>query len=203
MSEVQRTYTYKFSKERFQPQENWMVDNLIGEFIMDSRAYGCNTENSDYDILALVMDQEKMLNPQKYGFILGYDNVPRFENKELKGEHKRITLDNDKTAEAAWHSLTNFFHLVSKGSPALTEILFVRSNLITYRTQISDLLRDNRKLFLSMNMFYSFKGYCFQQYKRIKAGVVEWNNKHTCDNKTRKESYEKFGFDVKMSYHLL
>ena len=201
--DLNKTHTARFVAERFQPQEKWMLDNLLLECVMGSHAYGCQTENSDDDIVGIIMDQHKSLYPQSYGFILGFDQLPSFDNKECKGVGKRITLDHGKTCEAAWHSITNFFHLVENGSPALTEVLFVRQQLVTYRTTVADMLRDNRKLFLSMKMFHSFKGYCFQQLSRLRNGVRRWNEEHKCDNSNRAVSYEKFGYDIKMSYHCL
>jgi len=201
--ELNKTYTAQFVKERFQEQEHWMLDNLVLECVMGSHAYGCQTGTSDYDVLGLVMDQHKSLYPQSYGYVMNFDPLPTFRNKEVKGEGKRIMLDNGKECEGAWHSLTDFFTLVENGSPALTEVLFVRQNLVTYRTKVADMLRDNRKLFLSMKMFHSFKGYTFQQLSRLRNGVKRWNEEHKCDNSKRQVFFEKYGYDVKMAYHCL
>lgn len=201
--ELNKTHTATFVKERFQEQEQWMLDNLVLEAVMGSHAYGCQTENSDFDVVGVVMDQHKCLYPQSYGYVLGFDPLPVFHNRECKGEGKRLLLENGKTCEGAWHSLTNFFNLVENGSPALTEVLFVRQNLVTYRTKVADMMRDNRKLFLSMKMFHSFKGYCFQQLSRLRNGVKRWNEEHKCDNSNRQVFFENFGFDVKMAYHCL
>jgi predicted nucleotidyltransferase len=202
MSELNKTHTATFVKS-FQEQEQWMLDNLVLECVMGSHAYGCQTDTSDYDVLGVIMDQHKMLYPQSYGYVLGFDKLPKFENKEWKGVGKRLTLEDGKTCEGAWHSLTNFFSLVENGSPALTEVLFVRQNLVTYRTKVADMMRDNRKLFLSMKMFHSFKGYCFQQLNRLRNGVKRWNDEHKCDNTNRQVFFEKYGYDVKMAYHCL
>jgi predicted nucleotidyltransferase len=201
--ELNQTHTARFAKERFQAQEQWMLDNLVLECVMGSHAYGCQTDTSDYDVVGVVMDQHMTLYPQSYGYVLGFDPLPNFRNKEVKGEGKRLTLENGKDCEGAWHSLTDFFNLVENGSPALTEVLFVRQNLVTYRTKVGDMMRDNRKLFLSMKMFHSFKGYCFQQLSRLRNGVKRWNTEHKCDNSNRQVFFEKYGYDVKMSYHCL
>ncbi len=192
-----------FAKEKFKEDEQWIVKNLLLETQMGSYAYGCQTENSDVDLVGIVMDRHQCLFPQQYGFILGFDNIPTFNNVEYKGESNRIILDNRKTCEGVWHSLTNFFSLVENGSPSLTEVLFARRNMVLYGHKIGFMLRDNRKMFLSMKMFHSFKGYAFMQLKRIRNHVKEWNEKKTCDNNNRREYFEKFGYDVKQAYHCL
>lgn len=195
-----------FAEKKFQPQEAWMVDNLILETIMGSHAYGCNNENSDYDIVGVVMNKHEHLYPQVYGNILGFDNIPKFDNKECKGKENRLMLEHGSTKqeyEAAWHSLTNFFHLVESGSPNLTEVLFARRNLVTFGHDVGWMLRDNRKTFLSMRMFHSFKGYAISQFVRIKKEALRWKTDHKCDNSNRIPLYEKNGYDIKMSYHTL
>jgi len=198
------TFTELFAQKRFQSSEQWMKDNLLYEVIMGSQAYGTNNENSDFDFVALVMPKHEHLYPQSYGFVLGFDQYPSFEHKTCKDKTTRLQLENGTDVEGEWQSLVNFFFLAGmKGSPSLVESLFARRALVKYAHNIGWTLRDNRKLFLSMRSFHAFKGYAFQQLSRLKNGVKEWNDKHTCDNQTRKEYFEKFGYDVKMAYHPL
>jgi hypothetical protein len=194
-------YTEQFIKrEKFSNNELFIKDSLLLETILGSQAYGCANENSDFDIIGIFMDRHQDLFPQNYGLILGFDNFSRFESKELKGEGKRIVMDNGKLCEGEWHSLTHFFWLAGiKGSPPLVETLFARRNLVSVGTDIGFSLRDNRKLFLSARTFHAFKGYSFGQLSRIKKG---YDSKES-DNSTRQEYIDKFGYDVKMSYHLL
>ena len=166
-------YTQLFAKQRFTPQEQWIEDNLLLEVISGSHAYGCQTKDSDFDVVGITMNQHQHLFPQNYGYILGFDQIPNFENKECKADNK-ITLETGKDVEAAWHSLSNFFYLVSKGSPNLTEILFVHPTLVTYQHKLGTMIRDRRRDFLSLRMFFSFKGYCFQQLSRIRKEAKRW-----------------------------
>jgi len=195
--------TNLFAKERFSPDEQWISSNLLLETQMGSYAYGTNIDSSDIDFIGIVMDQHQCLYPTAYGLITGYDDIPKFSNVEYKGEMNRILLSNGKECEGAWHSLTDFFRLVKNGSPNLTEVLFAKRNLVRHGHKIGFMLRDNRKIFLSMKMFYSMKGYCFSQLKRLRNHVKEWNDKKTCDNSNRREYYEKCGYDCKMAYHCL
>lgn len=187
-------YTQWFAQNgKFQKHEQWLVDNLLLETIVGSHAYGCQTEQSDYDILAIVLPKHEHLFPQKYGFVLGFDALPDFRRKELKG--KKILI-GDKPFEAEWVSLIEFFvHAGLKGSPNLIECLFVRRELVTVGTKMGWFLRDNRRLFISMKTFHAFKGYANGQMHRIRQRNPE--------TEERKVLIEKHGYDTKQAYHTL
>ncbi|MFW6219609.1 MAG: DNA polymerase beta superfamily protein [bacterium] len=197
-------YTDLFKQHRFNEYEQWLRDNLLMEVVMGSQAYGTNTEDSDYDVVGLVMPKHEHLYPQAYGYVLGFDQLPAFKSKECKGEKLRLVLPNGKDVEGEWNALTNFFYLAGvKGSPSLVETLFVRRNLVTFATPVTWLLRDNRRLFLSMKTYHALKGYAFQQLSRMKRGVARWMETGECENSNRKYFFEQFGYDVKMAYHPL
>jgi hypothetical protein len=187
-------YTQWFAQNgHFQKHEQWLVDNLMLETIVGSYAYGCSNEKSDYDVMAIVLPRHEHLYPQNYGFILGYDNLPKFERKEFKG--KKIMI-GDKPFEAEWVSLIEFFvHAGLKGSPNLIEALFVKRELVTVGTKMGWYLRDKRQIFLSMKTFHSFKGYANGQMHRIRQRNPETDE--------RKALVEKYGYDIKMAYHTL
>lgn len=198
------TFTELFAQKRFQESEQWMKDNLLYEVIVGSQAFGTNSENSDFDFVAIVMPKHEHLYPQSYGYILGFDQYPSFQHKTCKDKNTRLKTENGIDVEGEWQSLVNFFFLAGiKGSPSLIESLFVKKELVKYSHNIGWILRDNRKLFLSMRSFHAFKGFAFQQLSRVRNGIKEWNDKHTCDNANRKEYFEKFGFDIKMASHSL
>jgi len=192
------TYTDLFFKEgRFEAHEQWMKDNLIFEAVMGSQAYGLATPESDVDVVALVMNKEEHLWPQRYGYVVGFDTIPNFESKEIKGKEKRIYLPDGRDVEGEWNSLVRFFYLAGlKGSPNLIEILFVRRPMIKFGHKIAWNLIDNKHKFLSMRTFHAFKGYAFQQVARIRR-AVERNEQ----NYRQAERLEK-SLNLDRSYHI-
>jgi predicted nucleotidyltransferase len=198
-------FTDLFAEKRFTADEQWMVDNLVMECVMGSQAYGTNQADSDFDVVAVVMDKHQALYPQSYGYVLGFDkSVPTFDNVEYKGERNRLLLENGRDVEGVWHSLTNFFHLAGvHGSPNLLEVLFVRRPLVKYGHNVAWMMRDNRKLFLSMKSFSALKGYLNSQVKRVVKEAARWAKEGKCDNSKRRALYERDGYDTKMSYHPL
>ncbi len=186
-------YTQWFAQNgHFQKHEQWITNSIMLETICGSHAYGCQTQSSDKDIMAIVLPRHEHLYPQNYGFVLGFDNIPKFERKELKGKEK-IKI-GDQPVEAEWISLIEFFNQAGlKGSPNLIETLFIKRELVTVGTKMGWYLRDNRRLFLSMKTFNSFRGYAHGQMHRIRQRNPE--------TEERKALVAKFTFDVKMGYH--
>jgi len=199
------SYTEEFVKKgRIGPDEMFIRDGLVMECVMGSQAYGVANKGSDVDIIGITMNPHKQLFPQKYGYVRGFHEPKMFTNKEIKGPQQRIILENGIDCEGEWHSLVDFFNLAGlKASPNVLEVLFVRRPLVTHGSNVAWILRDNRKLFLSMKCFDSLKNYAHAQLMRIKRGVDRWVKEETCDNSKRKEYFEKFGYDVKMAYHPL
>lgn len=177
----------------------WFKDNQLLETIMGSQAYGCQNKDSDIDFISIVMPKHEHLFPQQYGYILGFDSYPKWQSSELKGIDKKVVIA-EKEIEGEWVSLVNFFYKIAyKGSPNLVEVLFAKRHLVTFGNEYGWRLRDNRHKFLSMRIFHSFKGYCFQQLQRIKKCYITGR----IDNKTRTELIAKFKYDVKMASHSL
>jgi len=173
----------------------WLKDNLILETITGSHAYGCATEKSDTDFVGIIMPKKEHLFPTDFGFIIGFDQLPSFKRKEMKGAKKRVLIEN-KEVEGEWISLIEFFYQAGiKGSPNLLEILFARKNLVTVGTKIGYLLRDNRNKFLSLRTFQSFKGYACGQMHQIRSRKPQTDE--------RRQFIEKYGYDCKMAYHTL
>lgn len=198
--EKKNTYTEQFAKERFNESEQWLYENLLYEVIMGSHAYGTQKKDSDFDIVCIVMNKHEHLFPQSYGYVLGFDQLPNFESKDVKGKQNRIILPNCKESEGEWNSLTRFFYLSAiKGSPNLIETLFARRHLVKYGHNVAWMLRDNRRLFLSMRTFHAFKGYAFSQFHRMK------NERKRGKAETEERQYylDNYGYDVKKGYHTL
>lgn len=180
---------------KFQKHDTWILDNLMLETIGGSHAYSCHTENSDYDLVGIVLPKAEHLFPQKFGYVLGFDQLPTFKRKELKGKKEKVNIDG-KFFEAEWVSLIEFFvHAGLKGSPNLVEILFVKRSLVSVGTKMGWYLKDNRKKFLSMKTFHAFKGYANGQMHRIRQRNPE--------TEERKLLVEEHGYDIKMAYHTL
>jgi hypothetical protein len=199
-NDVNDTFTKKFADAKFNENEKFIVDNLMYEIIAGSRAYGVENEDSDYDVVAIFMNKHSDLYPQNYGFIMGFDTeTGKFDNKECKGVGNRL-MHKGVDLEAEWRSLTNFAYLAAmKGSPNIVESLFVRQQNIKYIHPAFVPIKDNAPKFITMKSFHAFNGYMHSQFHRVKANV----DRGITDNPKRQWMLEKYGYDVKMSYHIV
>jgi len=187
-------FTEWFVKNKLDNNDAWFQQNLLLETILGSHAYGCNREDSDYDIYCIVMPRREHLWPQKFGYILNFDDIPSFRRKELKGDN-RTKIDN-KEVEIEWISIIEFFNLAGlSGSPNLLEVLFAKRNLVTVSSKVGWMLRDKRKLFLSLKTFHSFKHYACRQMQKIRSREPVSTD--------RRKIIKQYGYDIKMSYHVL
>lgn len=114
-----------------------LKDNIVFLMVAGSHAYGLNTEESDLDIRGISMGTSDS--------ILGMESFDIFE---------------DKNTDTVIYSIKRFMELAMKGAPNVLEILFSRPENILYCDEkIGKMLLDNRDMFLSKRIYYSFKGY--------------------------------------------
>jgi hypothetical protein len=187
-------FTEWFVTHKLEPNESWLKQNLLLETILGSHAYGCENPNSDFDVVCIIMPKPEHLWPQKYGYILGLDEIPAFRRKELKGD--KITTIENRQVEIEWISIIEYFKLAGlQCSPNLVEVLFANRNLVTASSKVGWMLRDNRKLFLSAEAFHTFKHYASRQMQVIRTKKPV--------STERGQVIAKYGYDVKMGYHVL
>ena len=187
-------FTEWFVRHKLEATEAWFKQNLLLETILGSHAYGCENLDSDYDVVCIVMPKPEHLWPQKYGYILNFDEVPSFRRKELKGEEK--TTVEGKEVEIEWISIIEYFKLAGlECSPSPIEVLFASRNLVTAGSKVGWMLRDNRKLFLSAKTFHTFKHYASRQMQIIRTKKPV--------STERGQIIAKYGYDLKMAYNVL
>ena len=127
----------KNSEYDFLRTDKKLKDNIVLLVVAGSHAYGLNTEESDLDIRGISMG-----TPDS---ILGLESFDVFENKNT---------------DTVIYSMKRFMELAMKGAPNVLEILFSRPENILYCDEkIGKMLLDNRDIFLSKRIYYSFKGY--------------------------------------------
>lgn len=114
-----------------------LKDNIVLLVVAGSHAYGLNTEESDLDIRGISMGTPDT--------ILGLESFDVFENKNT---------------DTVIYSMKRFMELAMKGAPNILEILFSSPENILYCDEkVGKMLLDNRDMFLSKRIYYSFKGY--------------------------------------------
>lgn len=172
---------------------SFLPNNLMYECIMGSRAYGVNqADSSDYDIYGFVIPPKDILFPHLAGIIPGFGyQGQKFEQWQ---QHHVNDISSAKEYDFSIYNIVKFFQLCMDNNPNMIDSLFVPINCVLHCTQIGNMVRDKRKLFLSKQIWFKYKGYAFAQLHKLE-------NKQPTGK--RKEDVDKYGFDTKFSYHIV
>lgn len=149
----------------------WLKDRTVLLIVGGSRCYGLATESSDVDIKGVCVA------PKHYYYGLG-----RFEQADaslhINTFIPNLTEEEEEVVrktkiEGTVYELTKFVKLATDCNPNILDLLFCRDQEVRISSNISDLLRENRDLFLSKKAKHTFSGYAYSQLNRIK-GHREW-----------------------------
>jgi predicted nucleotidyltransferase len=155
---------------------------------MGSEAYGVTTGSSDVDIYAFCIPDKETVFPHLKGHIEGFGKQK--QRFEVWQQH-HIEF-NGKEYDAQVYNITKYFQLCMENNPNMIDSLFTPHRCVIHNSDIGELVRSNRHLFLHRGMFHKFKGYAFSQIKNARTKVPIGK---------RKETIEKYGVDVKFLYH--
>lgn len=123
----------------------WLWDSIIILTRGGSWAYGLNTSDSDEDYRGIAV------SPREY--LLGF--TKRFEHAD------------QRSPDISIHEIRKFFSLACDANPNILETLWVEPEDQLLVTKASDRLVENRRLFLSKKVRWSYSGYALSQLKRI------------------------------------
>jgi predicted nucleotidyltransferase len=172
---------------------HWLPDNILYLTITGSMAYGVNTDDSDLDIVGFCAPERSVVFPHTAGIIKNFGNQgEQFDQWQM---HHVKSEDGKKEYDFTVYSIVKYFDLCMANNPNMIDTLFTPENCVIHRTKVSDIVRENRKLFLHKGSWHKFKGYAFAQMKKIKGGANQSNPK-------RAEATAQFGYDVKFGYHV-
>lgn len=141
--------------------ENIVANNLVFCCLHGSRAYGTNTENSDLDIKGIcVPDIEVRENL--------FERFDQSENsKYIDTQYSYLKNPKNPKLESTIFSLEKFIKLAAQVNPNIIELLFIDDSDILFKDRCIQSLFDNRDLFISSKVAFTFTGYAASQIARI------------------------------------
>lgn len=166
------------------------VGEVHYEVIMGSFAYAVSSDNSDLDVYAVCIPDKEMVFPHLKGMIPGFGPNP--QNFEVTQLHH--IQHGESEYDVAVYSIVKFFQLCSENNPNMIDALFVPQRCITHMDEIGTMIRQARHKFLHKGSYHKFRGYAHSQLAKIKTKKPVGK---------RAELVEKFGYDVKFSYHVV
>ena len=144
---------------------------------MGSNAYGVVSDNSDLDVYGWAIPPKDMVFPHLRGEILGFgEQVQRFEQWS---EH-HVRRHDDPTSpvyDFVVYGIVTYFQLCMKCNPNMIDSLFTPRRCVLHSTSIGEMVREQRRLFLTKAAWHSFKGYAYSQMNKIGRKVNHENPK--------------------------
>lgn len=151
-------------------------DHTILFTIAGSRSYGIHNSTSDVDVKGICIPP---VVEYRLGILNSFEqadsreHLARFFNLLTEEEKQATILDCrnkniDITApDGQIYDIAKFFKLALNANPNILEVLFCDEEDIRLITPAGQKIRDNRDLFLSQKVVWSYQGYSFSQMKRI------------------------------------
>ena len=158
-----------------EPYDFLRTDPHLGKHLMfltigGSHAYGTNVEGSDVDIRGVALNSKEDL--------LG---MSEFEH--------RVNVETDTTV----YSFNKFARLVSSGNPNVLELLGNDDSLVISYHPATQLLLDNKKLFLSKQAIKPFGGFVSDlirkadsKYQSLKLYWIDTEARNQCQKRLNK-----------------
>jgi predicted nucleotidyltransferase len=175
--------------------------NVHYETIMGSHAYGVADTSvrdkvPDYDVYGFAIPPKDTIFPHIAGHIHGFGTPPpKFDQYQKHHIMEEDALGGfGKEWDFNIFSIVKFFELCRQNNPNMLDSLFTPEECVIHCTQVGQLVRDNRRLFLSKECWKKFRGYAQSQLKKM-------NDKNPIGK--RREIIEKHGYDVKFAYHII
>ncbi len=164
------------------------------EVIMGSVAYGVSNDTSDIDVYGFCIPDRSDVFPHTIGEIQGFGNqIKRFEQYQQHHiQHPDKPIEYDFTI----YGIVKYFQLCMENNPNMIDSLFVPRRCILYSTQVGEMVRENRKLFLHKGSWHKFKGYAYSQLHKARNSVPDIGTKRRAD-------WEKHGYSTKFAYHVV
>jgi len=171
---------------------DWLTDNTQYLTIMGSQAYGVSTDASDCDLYGFAIPLKEDIFPHLRGEIEGFGRQKqRFETWQ---QHHVEDKECRKQYDFQIYSIVRYFDLCMQNNPNMIDSLFTPVNCVIHSTQIAEMIRENRKMFLHKGSWPKFKSYAYSQMHKMSIKEPEGK---------RREMVDKFGFDVKFAYHVV
>ena len=133
--------------------------------------------------------------PHLAGEIPGF-GTPRERFDQWQQHHVRPPDGRETTYDFQVFGVVRYFQLLMECNPNVIDSLFTPRRCVMHSTQVGEIVRENRKLFLHKGAWHKFRGYAYSQMHKIKGKV-------NASNPARAETIGKFGYDVKFAYHVV
>ena len=161
----------------------WLRDHTIFLTIHGSQSFGMATASSDLDIKGVCIPPASVRQHLFQGFEQA-ENPPL-----LQEDYGHLANPANPKIEGVIYELSKYIKLAAVTNPTIVELLWVDPKFILKTTPVWDLLRANRKMFVSTKAKHGFIGYATMQFSKIERHR-KWLR---LDKEPERPTREKFG----------
>jgi len=175
---------------------SWLIDNTHYLTVMGSQAYGVATENSDVDMYGFCIPPKDMIFPHLRGEIPGFGR----QTKRFAQWQEHHIIDPDANAgsgqeyDFSVYSIVKYFQLCMDNNPNMIDSLFTPQDCVRHITEVGQIVRDNRCIFLHKGSWNKFCGYAYAQLHKMSGKSKE---------SKRYAMVVEYGYDLKFAYHVV
>lgn len=170
----------------------WLIENLQYEVIFGSRAFGTQRLDSDYDLYGYAIPCRRFIFPTSEGWLPGWDkDCPKFDQYQ---QQAIVEPDSKKEFSFNIYNIIKYFRLVADANPNMLSSLYVPEDCIKHITKTGQMVRDQRKLFLSKLCWVKYRSYSSSQLHKVT---------HENPVGKRKELVERYGMDTKFAMNVI
>lgn len=173
----------------------WLPDNTIYLTSVGSQSYGVASDTFDWDIIGVCIPRKDVVFPHTAGHLYGFgEPSEKFEQFQTKVFDPDAAGGKGREYDITIYNIVRYFWLCFDSNPNMIDSLFTHYSCVLHSTPIGELIRENRKMFLSKRALLKFKSYAYSQLHKINSKKAEGK---------RVELIEKYSFDVKFAYNLV
>jgi hypothetical protein len=141
--------------------------------------------------------------PHLAGHVWGFgkykDGMPKNHFGQYQNHHVHDPSargGKGRTYDLQVYNIVKYFQLCMECNPNMIDSLFTHETMVQHSTQVCQLVREHRKLFLHQGICDKFKGYAYAQVHKLQTKQPELGSK-------RAELVERHGLDTKFAYHVV
>jgi len=170
--------------------------NIQYETMMGSVSYGVSDDMSDLDIYGFCIPPKEVVFPHLAGRIHGFGRqIQSFEQYQQHHIYdESLRKGHGQSVDIAIYNIVKYFQLCMENNPNMIDSLFAPVRCHLTITEVGNMVREKRRIFLHKGSWHKFKGYAYSQLHKM-------SNKNPKGK--RKETVDKFGYDVKFAYHVV
>jgi len=174
----------------------FLPSNIQMETMMGSVAYGVSDDMSDLDVYGFCIPPKDIVFPHLAGEINGFGNqIQRFDQYQQHHiNDPSLRGGKGQEIDVAIYNIVKYFQLCMDNNPNMIDSMFTPIRCILHSTEVGNMVRERRKIFLHKGSWHKFKGYAYSQLHKM-------SNKNPTGK--RLALVEKYGYDVKFAYHVV